>query len=60
MADRLGEEPGQSVTNLVDEVIKAFEPLAHWEWLKWGGTILFGEYQAKLEADKQVEEEWQW
>jgi hypothetical protein len=57
MADGLGEERGRSITNLVDEAIKVFEPLARREWLEWGGTTLFGEYQAKLEAEKRVEEE---
>jgi hypothetical protein len=43
MAENLGKERGPVVKGMMQEVMGAYVPLAHQEWLLWGGELLFPE-----------------
>jgi hypothetical protein len=57
MADRLGEERGQVMQNIVDKVFALFVPLARWEWLSWGGELLPPDLKEQVELEEEEKEE---
>jgi hypothetical protein len=57
LAESLGEERGPVVKGMMQEVVGAYAPLAHWEWLSWGGELLFPELREEVEKEECEKEE---
>lgn len=52
-------DEGQSVPigNLFRAVLNVFEPMAHWEWLEWGGYLLFCTLKAVVKEEEKEKED---
>jgi hypothetical protein len=48
----LGEVRSSTIQKLVDEVIELLSPMAHREWLPWGGEILFSGLREDIEREE--------
>jgi hypothetical protein len=57
MAKNLGEERGPVVKGMMQEVVGAYAPLAHREWLLWGRELLFPELREEVEKEARELEE---
>jgi hypothetical protein len=55
--DGLGEARLSAIQKLIDEVIELLGPMAHREWLPWGGEILFSGLREDVDREEREAEE---